>query len=347
MSKAEHNIVPYNKVDLSRVSFTDLEDNDRIPSQKIAYVRYNDPKYGENQFDIQTPEILLDNYGIPDADGPYYQTTKQRAFFKVPLDVNPNVTTETETEREKRSAKLQSFKTMLQNFDTFMTDKENIVKFFGSAKNAKKYTYQPFVRQARATQDSDSESEDEDEDEEKEVVVRPDYTKAKIPLEWNTEKVLVDVFQKNKKGSEAYDADGSHTDVEVTSLDDLKQHVRYMRKGRYVFHVAKLWASKQPANGQTTRMYGLTLKLRRVEVQPRSKTEVKETVKNENPFIDSDDEDVVDEGTVKHFVEADAVSENESEDESDEESEDESEEEVVQVKSKGRKRTSKKSSKNI
>merc|ERR1711901_16056 len=136
------------------------------------------------------------------------------------------------------------------------------------------------------------------------------------------------------------DTDGSHTDVDVTSLDDLKQHVKYMRKGRYVFHVAKLWASKQPANGQTTRMYGLTLKLRRVEVQPRSKTEVKETVKNENPFIDSDDEDVVDEGTVKHFVEADAVSENES----DEESEDESEEEVVQVKSTGRKRTSKKSS---
>ena len=331
------------------VSFTDLEDNERIPSQKIAYVRYTDPKYGENQFDIQTPELLLDNYGIPDADGPYYQTTKQRAFFKVPLDVNPNVTTETEGEREKRSAKLQTFKTMLKDFDNFMTNKDNLVKFFGSAKNAKKYTYQPFVRQARVMQDSDSESED-DEEKEKEVVSRPDYTKAKIPLDWNTEKVLVDVFQKNKKGTDAYEADGSHTDVEVTTLDDLKQHVRYMRKGRYVFHVSKLWASKQPANGQTTRMYGLTLKLRRVEVQPRSKSEVKETVKNENPFIDSDDEDEVDQGTVKHFVEAtaEAESEDESEDEDEDESDDESEEEqVVQAKPKGRKRSSKKSSKNI
>ena len=346
MSKAEHNIVPYNKVDLSRISFTDLEDNDRIPSQRIAYVRYNDPKYGENQFDIQTPEILLDNYGIPDADGPYYQTTKQRAFFKVPLGVNPLVTSETEAEREKRSGKLQTFKNMLSEFDTFMTNKENLVKFFGSAKNAKKYTYQPFVRQARVMQDSDSDSDDE----EKEVVVRPDYTKAKIPLEWNTEKVLVDVFQKNKKGTEAYETDGSHTDVEVTTLDDLKQHVRYMRKGRYVFHVAKLWAAKQPANGQTTRMYGLTFKLRRVEVQPRTRTEVKETVNNQNPFIDSDDEEEdVDQGTVKHFVDADdAVANEDSEDDSEEESEDESEEEqVVQAKTKGRKRTSKKSSKNI
>ena len=346
MSKAEHNIVPYNKVDLSRVSFTELEDNDRIPSQKIAYVRYNDPKYGENQFDIQTPEILLDNYGIPDADGPYYQTTKQRAFFKVPLDVNPNVTTETEVEREKRSAKLQTFKKMLQDFDTWMTDKDNQAKIFGSAKNAKKYSYQPFVRQPRVVQDSDSESDDE---EAKETVARPDYTKAKIPLDYNTEKVIVDVFQKNQKGTEAYETDGSHTDVEVTTLDDLKQHVRYMRKGRYVFHVSKLWASKQPASGQSLRMYGLTLKLRRVEVQPRSRSEVTETVKNENPFIESDDEDDVDQRTVKHFVEAEADGDESEEEESEEESEEEEseEEQVVQAKPKGRKRASKKSGKNI
>ena len=103
MSKAEHNIVPYNKVDLTRLSFTDLEDNDRIPSQKIAYVRYNDPKHGENQFDIQTPDYLLDNFGIPDADGPYYQTTKQRAFFKLPLDVNPTVTVKDENDKQREN----------------------------------------------------------------------------------------------------------------------------------------------------------------------------------------------------------------------------------------------------
>ena len=334
MSKAEHNIIPYNKVDLSRVTFSDLEDNDRIPSQKIAYVRYNDPKYGENQFDIQSPEILLDNYGIPDADGPYYQTTKQRAFLKIPLDVNPNVTTETEEERVKRSDKLKSFKETLEKFDEWMVDKDNLVKIFGNIKNAKKYSYQPFVRKAKTVEDSDSESE-----EEKEVVVRPDYTKAKIPLEYNTDKVLVDVFQKNEKGSPEFEADGSHSDIEVSSLDELKQHVRYMRKGRYVFHVSKLWASKQPANGQTTRMYGLTLKLRRVEVQQKVKLEKVDVVKNENPFIDSDDEDEVDQGTVKHFVEAEDNNEC-SEESSLDESEDSLsvEEDVVETKSKGRKK---------
>ena len=343
MSKAEHNIVPYNKVDFSRIRFSDLKDNERIPSQRLAYVKYNDPKYGENQLDIQTPEILLDNYGIPDMDGPYYQTEKQRAFFKIPLDVNPNVTSETVAEREKRSAKLEAFKTMLQNFDTYMTQKDNVIKFFGSAKNAKKHTYQPFVRHPRVMVDSDSESDSDNG--KTDVVVRPDYTKAKIPLEWNTEKVLVEVFQKNKKGTEAYKTDGSHTNIEVTTIDELKQHIKYMRKGRYVLHVAKFWAAKQPANGQSTRMYGLTLKLRRVEVQPNTRNDVRESVNNQNPFIDSDDEDA-DEGTVKHFVDAAEESKDSSDDssESDDSSDDE---QVVQAKVKPKTKGKKQTNKNI
>lgn len=341
MSKAEHNIVPYSKVDFERASFTDLEDNDRIPSQKIAYFRYNDPKYGENQWDIQTPDYLLDNYGIPDSDGPYYQTTKQRAFIKLPLDVNPLVTSETDEEREKRSVKLQKFKSTLVAFDNWMLEHKDTI--FGSAKNAKKYTYQPIVRQSKTVQDSDSESDDED----VQTVVRPDYMKAKIPLDYNTEKVLVDVFQKNKEGTEAWEADGSHTDIVVDSLDDLRKHAGFMRKNKYVLHVSKLWASKQPANGQNTRMFGVTLKLRRVEVHPRLHTNVVSN-KNETPFIDSDD-DEVDHGTVKHFVEASNVENAESADDSEDDSEDESEEEEVVVKktTKGRKRSSKKTGKNL
>ena len=78
--KAIHNTVAYNKVELERIQLSELNENDRIPSQKIAYIRYDDPKKGENQFDIQTPEFLLDNYGIPDGDGPFYPTIKSRAF---------------------------------------------------------------------------------------------------------------------------------------------------------------------------------------------------------------------------------------------------------------------------
>ena len=83
-------------------------------------------------------------------------------------------------------------------------------------------------------------------------------------------------------------------------------------------------------------MYGLT-PTTKVEVQPRAKSEVTETVKNENPFIDSDDEDEVDQGTVKHFVEADAGGDDSEEEEDIEESEEESKKNKLFKLTKGQK----------
>ena len=333
MSKAKHNIIPYNKQDLSRVSLTDLEDNDRIPSQKISYFRYNDPKKGEAQWDIQSCEVLLDNYGIPDGEGPYYKTAKQRAFVKVPLDVNDQVTTETPNERDTRSKKLTTFKQSLVSVDKYLSSDDMKIKLFGSTKAAKKYTYQPIVRQSKIV----SEEDDSDSDEEsgaKEVVTRPDYMKAKIHLDYNTENVQVEVFQKNNEGSSSWDKDGSHSEINVTSLDELRRHIAYMRKQRYVLHVSKLWASKQPANGQTTKMYGATLKLRRVEVQERMQQSFIDVEDDgAEPFIDSDSDEDKEDVTklVKEFTNDNVYSESESEEGSslDDDSE---EEEVMELK---------------
>ena len=352
MSKAKHNIIPYNKIDLSRVSITDLEDNDRIPSQKISYLRYNHPQKGEAQWDIQSCEILLDNYGIPDGDGPYYKTAKQRAFVKVPLNVNDQVTNETVDERETRAKKLTNFKESLIAIDKYLDSEEMKIKFFGSAKKAKAYTYQPIVRQSKIVAEDDS--DDSDAEEKEAVVTRPDYMKGKIHLDYNTENVQVEIFQKNNEGSDSYQKDGSHTEISVTSLDDMRKHVAYMRKQRFVFHVSKLWASKQPANGQDKKMYGATLKLRRVEVQER--TQQVATDDNDDgaePFIDSDDDDG-EVTLVKEFVTKDTKDTNKDEEESDEESEEENDsdesEEEIDVKpptpppaaKKGRKKTTSK-----
>tara|TARA_B100000902_G_scaffold400004_2_gene474462 strand:- start:763 stop:1815 length:1053 start_codon:yes stop_codon:yes gene_type:complete len=348
MSKAKHNIIPYNKIDLSRVSITDLEDNDRIPSQKISYLRYNHPQKGEAQWDIQSCEILLDNYGIPDGDGPYYKTAKQRAFVKVPLNVNDQVTNETVDERETRAKKLTNFKESLIAIDKYLDSEDMKIKLFGSAKKAKAYSYQPIVRQSKNVAEDDSDDSDA---EEKEVVTRPDYMKGKIHLDYNTENVQVEIFQKNNDGSDSFQKDGSHTEISVTSLDDMRKHVAYMRKQRFVFHVSKLWASKQPANGQDKKMYGATLKLRRVEVQER--TQLVTTDDNDDgvePFIDSDDEDDGEVKLVKEFVTKDTTNED-SEEESEEENDesDESDEEEVEAKpptpppvKKGRKKASSK-----
>ena len=348
MSKAKHNVISYSKVDTSRIGFTDLEDNDRIPSQKIGYVRYDHQKNGERQFDIQTPEIKLDNYGIPDGDGPYYKTTSSRAFVKIPLEVNNMVKGESDEERTKRSSKLTKFRKSLEAIDKYMED--NKEKFFGSAKTAKKYTYQPIVRKPQekdVDSDSDSDSDNDNDNDNKETVTvqRPLYMKAKIPIQWETDNVTLEVYRQNKEGTQEFKDDGTHTELkDVVTLDDLRNHVRYMRNARFVLHACKLWASKNTSNGQDTRKYGLTFKIRRVEVQQYIASDSGDYGQDEGElFADSDDEDQV----VTKFVEsAKKHFENpEDAEDSDDSDDDDSEEEepVVEVKKRGRKAKSKKS----
>ena len=83
----KHIIVKYNKIETNRITFTELEENERIKSQKIAYPRYNDKEKGEGMWNIQLPWIKLDTYGIP-QEGQYYPTIESRAFLKVPLSNN-------------------------------------------------------------------------------------------------------------------------------------------------------------------------------------------------------------------------------------------------------------------
>ena len=347
MSKAKHNVISYSKVDTSRIGFTDLEDNDRIPSQKIGYVRYDHQKNGERQFDIQTPEIKLDNYGIPDGDGPYYKTTSSRAFVKIPLEVNNMVKGESDEERTKRSSKLTKFRKSLEAIDKYMED--NKEKFFGSAKTAKKYTYQPIVRKPQekdVDSDSDSDSDNDNDNDNKETVTvqRPLYMKAKIPIQWETDNVTLDIYRSNKEGTSEVEVDGSHTQLtDVQTLDQLRKHVGYMRDVRFVLHACKLWASKQASNGQETRKYGITFKVRRVEVQQWLGGSTNDTEEDGVLFANSDDEDQV----VTKFVEsAKKHFENpEDAEDSDDSDDDDSEEEepVVEVKKRGRKAKSKKS----
>jgi len=311
MSRAKHNVISYSKVDTQKIGFTDLEENDRIPSQKIGYIRYTHPTNGDRQFDIQTPEIKLDNYGIPDGEGPYYKTTSSRAFVKIPLQINPNVTGESVEDREKRKSKLLKFKEGLESIDKLMIDRK--IEFFGSAKLAKKYSYQPIVRKpVEKDVDSDSDSDSDEED----VVVqqRPLYMKAKIPIEWETDNVTLDVYRVNTKGTPQFEEDGKHTLLsDVKTLDELRKHVGYMRTCRFILHACKIWASKQAANGQDTRKYGLTFKIRRVEVHARHDLDSNDDEEDAELFASSDDES---EEVVTKFV---ASSQNESDEDSDDE----------------------------
>lgn len=338
MSKAKHNVISYSKVDCERISFTDLESTERVPSQDIGYIRYDHPKNGERQFDIQTPEIKIDAGGIPDGEGPYYKTVAAQGHVKIPLAINPNVKGETDEEREARKEKLQKFRETLENIDKYMED--NKEKFFGSAKQAKKYTYQPIVRYPQEKDDSDSDEEKESPDEDVVTVHRPPYMKAKIPIVWETDKVDLEVYRVNDEGTPEFESDGKWTQLtDVVSLDDLRKHVAYMRNAKFVLHACKYWAQKQASNGSNQRFYGITFKVRRVEVKPYVKSTEEVSEDDGMLFEDSDDDDEV----VTKFVEKEQTKVEESEDSDESEDEEEEEEKIVAEKKKPVRRTKKSS----
>merc|ERR1711998_362538 len=255
--KAIHHIVQYNKMEKSKVILSAPEENIRSPTQKISYVKYKTDK-GEFQMDIQTPTMLLDNFGIPDANQSFFKDDNARAFLKLPLECTNFLEGESEDERTTRQNQLKELRNTCEELDKMLED--NKEKYFGE-KSKKKYAVQPIVRKSNNDEGNDS---DEDNNEKKRY--RPDYIKVKIPLEYGSNKVLTDLYRRNKVDTEDYKTDGKYTKINVETLDELKSNILYMRKYRYVFHVSKFWAHKQPVNGSDTKKYGLTLKLSRVEI---------------------------------------------------------------------------------
>merc|ERR1711998_702024 len=235
--------------------------------------------------DIQTPTMLLDNFGIPDANQSFFKDDNARAFLKLPLECTNFLEGESEDERTTRQNQLKELRNTCEELDKMLED--NKEKYFGE-KSKKKYAVQPIVRKSNNDEGNDS---DEDNNEKKRY--RPDYIKVKIPLEYGSNKVLTDLYRRNKVDTEDYKTDGKYTKINVETLDELKSNILYMRKYRYVFHVSKFWAHKQPVNGSDTKKYGLTLKLSRVEILEKPNIEDTQEINNSNPFLDSDDEDNV------------------------------------------------------
>ena len=129
--------IKYNQLNINNIEMTKLEDNDRVKSQKIAYLRYKNDA-NTDQFIIQTPEIFMNTYGIPKS-GQYYQTEASRSFIKVPLD-------DTVT-----NSKL--FKEKLMEIDAYFGSEDFKKKNFD--KFADKFEYIPLVREPQELEETE------------------------------------------------------------------------------------------------------------------------------------------------------------------------------------------------
>tara|TARA_B110000037_G_C17100428_1_gene497744 strand:- start:69 stop:974 length:906 start_codon:yes stop_codon:yes gene_type:complete len=295
-------LISYNKFNYSNMTFSELDDNDRIPSQKISYPRYK-VNSSEKQLYIQTPEIKLDGGGIPSENSPYHPTPKARANgVKIPLE-----------NRESTPEKLTLFRSKLEEIDAYLSSDEFKKKFFGP-KNKKKYEYIPIVK---TPQEIEPDSDDEENKADKKERHRPIYMKARIQVVYGSEgdDVNIDVYSedKTKPRKDRYE------EVEVTTLSELSKYMRYMSTVKFVLHPCKIWADKQPANGGKVRKYSITFKIKRVIFDKNQ--QMSSSIDDDLDKVvcidsDSDEESDVDTAVKKNYMkEASADSDDESSDE--------------------------------
>jgi hypothetical protein len=282
-NKATEILIKYSDLDSTRISSTDLEENDRSKGQKIAYPRYDHPTLGPDQrIYIQFPHVKLFTYGVPRA-GEYFPTESSRAFIKLPLDES-----------------LPEIKTLIQkikNVDALFSSQEFAEKLLGKKWN--KYTYQSIYREVIV---------DEDDDESKNKNKVP-YIKLKLDTDYETDKINTKVFR-----SETINGTKKRTELPAfENLDEFTKVVSYQSTIRPIAMMTKFWV--QPVTNKNP-SWGVTLKIKKMEVEPAQKI-VSNSIMNSDAFLDSDDE--TDSIAVK-TVQTKVVAQVESDDSEDEKS---------------------------
>ena len=214
-----------------RLSFTEFEENERSKGQLIAYPRYNHPSLGEGAaLFLQGPWMTIFTYGIPSL-GEYYADDSQRAFMKVPLNMDDKEVVQMVKEFQKVDEELGS--------------EEFMQKSFG--KKANKYKYQPIIRESQEDDDGN---------------VKPAYMKLKLDTSWPDGNVKTELYK-----SELVDKKRVRELVNVSTVTDVTKYLSYMTKFKPIFRPVKMWAHNSK---MAKPEYGVVFKLLKVEFEPNA-----------------------------------------------------------------------------
>jgi len=260
--------INYTDFKTNNLKFTKLEENERSNGQLVGYPRYT--KNGQEiPLEIQLPWIKLFTYGVPRINQ-YYKTDGDRAHLRVPLDLSiPEV---------------KEFSEMLKDIDRMMESPEMKETLFG--RKSKKYKYQPLFREGYSKEDDGS---DEDEDDtnikKKSNSLRPPYFKLKIKLSYPDKKVETKVYKSDKNNETDK---RTREQVDVISVNDFSQIIRYLSLVRAIMKIIKIWAHSLTKKDPE---YGIVCRLERIEVDSASISGgLYNSVYDSEKFIDSDDE---------------------------------------------------------
>jgi len=252
--------VDYTKFEVTKFEAPKPEENDRSMGQLVSY-----PSYNGGSLYLQLPWVKLFTYGIPRL-GEYYKTDADRAHLRVPLDLE--------------IPEIADFVNKIKAVDAKFSSEEYKDKLFG--KKAKKYTYSPIYREGQAQEDDSDEEESK-----KPKAPRPPYLKLKFDLTWPDKKVKTTVFESilntttNKRDRKK---------IDVSSIDDVANSLRYMSTVRPIARCVKLWAHNDKKKDP---QYGLTFKLIKVEVEPAPRMGnlvSSKDIQESSAFVDSDDD---------------------------------------------------------
>jgi len=252
--------INYTDVNVDKLSFTDLEDNDRSKGQKIAYPRYDHPKYGNNTpLCIQFPWIYLEQYGIPKINE-WCKEDSDRLYIKIPLDLSDPI--------------INEFCNLIKMIDSQYSDSKYAEKILGPKYN--KYKYQPILRYPGEEDDSDNKK--------KKKNYGPKLPNMKLKLDYTYPDLLIET-----KVFASYLDDNNErirTKInDIKSVDDIAKHIKWKTKIRPIGQIIKLWAQNPSKNDPT---YGLTFKLIQIEYEPSEGSGIHEI--ESDGFLDSDKE---------------------------------------------------------
>jgi hypothetical protein len=244
-----------------KLSFTELEENQRSKGQRIAYPRYDSV---DGPLLVQFPWLHIDCMGVPSVCE-FYPDDSKRDFIKIPLNQDiPEVKQLTEK---------------LQALDQRLGSAAMREKLMGD--KASKYEYQPIIRvQDEVPQSKDSKYKRPS---------YPFYMKLKLDTTYPDYKIKTPVFL-----SEPKEVEGKQTRVrtktEINTIDEMAKQV-WLSKIRPIARPVKLWA--QPPNKKGA-SYGVTFKIVRLEVEPKkgSGNSLQKYMESDT-FLDSDEEENV------------------------------------------------------
>jgi hypothetical protein len=307
----KRSIISCKKFDQTKVSITELDtNNERSISQSISYVHYQfKPNVRPENLIFQTGDIKLTDYGIPDL-GDFAKEDKERQYVKVPLDTNQSACVE--------------LRSMLSELDKYALSKQNDI--FG--KSSKLYKYVPLVREPIKL-------EGEELEEKKNAYFKktgkhfvdkdhPHYCKVKFDMDFDTKALETAVY-------DSTDINAPPKEIDVSTITELTQHVRWQSTIKMIVMVNKLWAHKTSKKGEL-REFGLSLKCLVLHIRERAQTaggSVKDQVRSgQIDFVDDSDDETPAPPKVKQNVASVAVA---VDDEDDDNDDDDDEGEVQQT----------------